>query len=162
MTPEIDGGEMRCGGDAGLAQDRRRQRPAEPGRMPQHRNLVQGIEGNNRLQHLRADFRLAAPPSAIPPAARPRPSRDHRPADPFRGSLKPGRTSCLSRWLLPIERAPLLGVWVMVCEVERWEANGRSELAIYNSTLYIWKINQKGGTDVQYSRGRKNGRRVGR
>ena len=56
---EIDGGEMGTGGDAGLAQDRRGQQPAEPGRMLQDGKLVPGIEGDDRLQHRRQVFDLA-------------------------------------------------------------------------------------------------------
>jgi hypothetical protein len=50
---EIDGGEMGAGGDAGLAQDRGGQQPAEPGRVLQDGKLVPGIEGDDRLQHRR-------------------------------------------------------------------------------------------------------------
>lgn len=35
------------------AQDRRRQQPAKPGRMLQHRELVPGVKGNDRLQYWR-------------------------------------------------------------------------------------------------------------
>lgn len=51
FQPEIDGGEMRRGGDTGPTQDRRRQQPAESGRVLQHRELAPGIEGNDGLQH---------------------------------------------------------------------------------------------------------------
>lgn len=61
---EIDGGEMRGGGDAGLAQDRGAKQRAEPGRMLQHRDLVPRIQGDDRLQHRRQILRL--PKDATP------------------------------------------------------------------------------------------------
>ena len=48
---EIDRGEMAPAGDAGLAQDRRGQQPAEPWRMLQHLQRIPGIQENNRPQH---------------------------------------------------------------------------------------------------------------
>jgi hypothetical protein len=55
----IDGGEMGTGGNAGLAQYRRGQQPAEPGRMLKDGQFVPGIEGDDGLQHRWQVFDLA-------------------------------------------------------------------------------------------------------
>lgn len=66
---EIDRGEMGASGDGRLAQDRRGKQPAEPGRMLKHRNLIPGIEGDDRLQHRRQIFGL---PQHAAPFLKPR------------------------------------------------------------------------------------------
>lgn len=61
---EIDGREMGCGGDAGLAQDRGGKKPAKPRRVLQDGDLVPRIQGDDRLQHRRQILRL--PKDATP------------------------------------------------------------------------------------------------
>jgi len=61
---EIEGGEMRRGGYAGLAEDGRCQQPTEPGRVLQHAQNIPGIESDDSLQHRRQIFRLP-PPGAL-------------------------------------------------------------------------------------------------
>ncbi|MDT4854430.1 hypothetical protein FQZ97_887320 [compost metagenome] len=50
---EVERGEMRCSGDAGLAQDGRRQQPAKPGRTLQDGQFIPGIQRKDGLQHRR-------------------------------------------------------------------------------------------------------------
>lgn len=57
FQPEIDSSEMGAG-DAGLAQDRRCQQSAEPGRVLQHGQFVPGIKCDDDLQHRRQVLRL--------------------------------------------------------------------------------------------------------
>lgn len=60
---EIDGGEMRTGGDPGLAEDGGGQHAAEPRRMLEDTQNIPGIERNDCLQHRRQVVRLPQHPA---------------------------------------------------------------------------------------------------
>lgn len=51
LQADVESGQMRRGGDAGLEQDRRCQQPTKPGRVLQHLQLVSVVEGDDRLQY---------------------------------------------------------------------------------------------------------------
>ncbi len=58
LEAEVDGSQVGAACNAGLAEDRSGEQPAEPGRVLQDGKLVPGIEGDDRLQHRRQVFGL--------------------------------------------------------------------------------------------------------
>lgn len=66
---KIDGGKMGAARDAGLAQDRGGQQPAEPRRVLKDGKFVPGIKGDDRLKHCRQVVRL---PQHAAPFVQPR------------------------------------------------------------------------------------------
>lgn len=102
---EIDGREMGCGGDAGLAQDRGGKKPAKPRRVLQDGDLVPRIQGDDRLQHRRQILRLPKDATPFLEALVFVPVEIDRPADLVRGRRR-GWALLLVRWRRRNERAP--------------------------------------------------------